>query len=226
MDIGIAVFLVWLVLMLGIAYYHGDVQAVFEGDPAAKNILEVLTYPGVYAVSMHRVNHVLWRMGIPFVPRLLSQIMRFLTFIEIHPGAQIGHSFFIDHGDGVVIGETAVIGDHVILYHQVTLGGTGKQKGKRHPTVGSHVIIGAGSKILGNIRVGEYCKIGAGTIVIHDVPDHSTVVGNPARVVSGQREESFLNLGDIPDPLQENFVRLEKEISELKKKLARVSHGK
>lgn len=215
------VFLCWVVLMIGIAFSYGDVQAVFEGDPAAKNIFEVLTYPGVYAISMHRVNHLIYRLGVPFLPRLLSQVMRFLTFIEIHPGAQIGKAFFIDHGDGVVIGETAVVGDHVILYHQVTLGGTGKQKGKRHPTIGSHVIIGAGSKILGNLKVGEYCKIGAGTIVIHDVPEHSTVVGNPARVVSGQKGDPFLNLGDVPDPIQENFIRLEKEISELKREIAR-----
>ncbi|MDD5455718.1 MAG: serine O-acetyltransferase [Candidatus Margulisbacteria bacterium] len=224
-----SIFLASLFLLLVlIAYIHKDIQAIFLGDPAAKNILEVLTYPSLYATSMHRINHLLWSVRIPFIPRLLSQIVRFFTFIEIHPAARIGDALFIDHGDGVVIGETAEIGNNVILYHQVTLGGTGKEKGKRHPTIGNNVIIGAGSKILGNIRIGNNCKIGAGTIVLKNVPDHSTVVGNPGRIVSGTNKDMVesLDLGNVPDPIQENFIKLEKQIKTLQKQVKDLSANK
>ncbi len=204
----------YLFLILFIAWYFGDIKAVFKGDPAAKNIVEVLFYPSIYAVSNYRIFHVLYKLRIPFIPRILSQLVRFLTFIEIHPGAKIGRGFFIDHGDGVVIGETAEVGDNVIIYHQVTLGGTGKEHGKRHPTINSGVIIGAGAKILGNISIGENCKVGAGSVVLHDVPAFSTVVGNPARIVKvkEQNTESNFNLGNVPDPLMDEYVDLEKKI--------------
>lgn len=217
-------FITWLVLMLVIAVANGDFTAILKGDPAARNIFEVLTYPSLYAVSMHRVNHLLFRLKIPFIPRFFSQTMRWLTHIEIHPGAKIGRAFFIDHGAGIVIGETAEIGHYVIMYHQVTLGGTGKETGKRHPTIGHHVILGAGSKILGNIRIGHHCKVGAGAVVLRDVPDHCTVVGNPGRVVKTMESDIFetLDLGNVPDPLLEEQDRIEKQINDLRKSLGKV----
>lgn len=161
-----------------------DIKAIYERDPAAKGI-EFLLYPGWHAVFLHKwLVHPLYRIGIPFFPRLFSQLSRFLTGIEIHPGATIGRGFFIDHGMGVVIGETAVIGDNCQLFHNVTLGGTGKVKGKRHPTIGSNVMVGTGSILLGPITVGSNVNIGANTVVIdHDIPDNCTVVGNPGRIV-------------------------------------------
>jgi serine O-acetyltransferase len=209
-----------------IALIHKDIQAVFKGDPAARNIFEVYTYPGLYAITFHRIIHLLWVLKVPVIPRVLSQVVRFLTFIEIHPGAKIGSSFFIDHGDGVVIGETSIIGCHVILYHQVTLGGTGKEKGKRHPTIKNHVIVGAGSKILGNISIGNHCKVGAGSVVLKSVADHSTVVGNPARTVRSKNEHIMenLDLGNVPDIIGDNFRRLEKQIKTLKKELNSLSN--
>ncbi|HEY9746398.1 MAG TPA: serine O-acetyltransferase [Oculatellaceae cyanobacterium] len=180
-----------------------DIQAVLERDPAARNAIEVVfCYPGLHAVWLHRLNHRLWQMGWRLAARLGSHLARFLTGIEIHPAARIGRRFFIDHGVGVVIGETTVIGDDVTLYQQVTLGGTGKKKGKRHPTLNNGVIVGAGAKVLGNIHIGENSQIGAGSVVIHDVPPNCTVVGIPARVISrdGQRVDK-LPLGDVPSQL-------------------------
>lgn len=168
-----------------------SIEVVFEKDPAAKNWLEVLLcYPSLHAMAFHRVAHWLHRRKIPLLPRLISQLSRFLTGIEIHPGATIGRRFFIDHGMGVVIGETAVVGDDVMLYHQVTLGGTGKDTGKRHPTLEDGVVVGAGAKILGNITVGKNARIGAGSVVLRDVPPNATVVGIPGRVVSTKGDDA------------------------------------
>ncbi len=160
-----------------------DIKAIYRNDPAARNF-EFLLYPGFHAIFIHRLTHLPWNLGIPFVPRLISQISRFLTGIEIHPGAKIGKGFFIDHGMGVVIGETSQIGDNCVLFHNVTLGGTGKHKGKRHPSIGDNVMIGTGAILLGPIRVGNNVRIGANTFIfMKDVPDNCTVVGTPGRIV-------------------------------------------
>ncbi|MFH1222093.1 MAG: serine O-acetyltransferase [Candidatus Micrarchaeota archaeon] len=200
---------------------RGDVKAIFENDPAAKNIIEVLTcYPGLHALVVHRISHKLHRAGVPFVPRLISQTMRFFTGVEIHPGATIGQKFVIDHGMGVVIGETTEIGDNVLMYQGATLGGTGKHKGKRHPTIGNYVVIGAGAKVLGPVHIGDYSRIGAGAVVVKDVPAHSTVVGIPGRVVRVKGEKLFkaLEHGEMPDILFERMSKLEEKLRELETK--------
>lgn len=184
-----------------------DIQAVMERDPACRNVLEaILLYPGFHALVMHRVAHFLWCHKLRFLARLLSFISRFLTNIDIHPGARIGRGFFIDHGQGVVIGETAEIGDHVTMYQGATLGGTGKERGKRHPTIGDHVVISAGAKVLGSFTVGHHARIGAGAVVLKEVPPHSTVVGVPGRVVreNGNRvtEKTELDHANLPDPVE------------------------
>lgn len=180
---------------------QADFRIIFERDPAARNWLEVLFfYPGLQAILLHRVAHFLYCLGIPFIPRFISFIARFVTGIEIHPGATIGKAFFIDHGMGVVIGETAIVGDYVLLYQGVTLGGTGKESGKRHPTLGNNVVVGAGAKVLGNIEVGSNVRIGAGSVVLRDVPSNCTVVGVPGRIIyrSGVRVDP-LEHGSLPD---------------------------
>ncbi len=171
--------------------FRSDWRAVFRNDPAARNALEVLTYAGLHAITSHRVAHFFWRHGLKFIARLTSQVNRFLTGIEIHPGAKVGKGFFIDHGMGVVIGETAEVGDNCLLYHGVTLGGTSLEKKKRHPTLGENVVVGAGAKILGAISVGDNCHIGANAVVLRDVPPGSIVVGIPGRVAvrDGRRAE-------------------------------------
>ena len=178
-----------------------DFRIIFERDPAARNWLEVLVcYPGLQALVLHRFAHMLYRLRLPFIPRLISHLARFLTGIEIHPGAAIGQSVFIDHGMGVVIGETAIVGDYALIYQGVTLGGTGKESGKRHPTLGENVVIGAGAKILGNIQLGNNVRVGAGSVVLRDVPSDCTVVGIPGRIVyrSGERVDP-LEHGRLPD---------------------------
>jgi serine O-acetyltransferase len=160
-----------------------DLQAIYQRDPAARSWLEVLfCYPGLQAIWIHRVAHSLYRYRVPLLPRVISQFNRFLTGIEIHPGAQIGQGVFIDHGMGVVIGETAIVGDHAIIYQDVTLGGTGKETGKRHPTLGKNVVVGAGAKVLGNIQIGDNVRIGAASVVLRNVPSDCTVVGIPGRI--------------------------------------------
>ncbi len=206
-----------------------DFQACFERDPAAQTtfgFIEVLlTYSGFHALLFYRFNHYFYTLGIPVLPRLLSQFVRFLTGIEIHPGAKIGPGFFIDHGMGVVIGETAEVGDNVTIYQDVTLGGTGTERGKRHPTHGNNLVIGAGAKLLGNITIGNNVKIGAGSGVLHSVPDNSTVVGVTGEIIlrdSKKTPTSALDHGDLPDPVEElkqKIQDLQKEIEALEEKL-------
>lgn len=178
-----------------------DFRIIFERDPAARSWLEVLfCYPGLQALLMHRFAHQLYRLHLPFIPRLISHIARFLTGIEIHPGAAIGRGVFIDHGMGVVIGETAIVGNYALIYQGVTLGGTGKESGKRHPTLGENVVVGAGAKVLGNLLIGNNVRIGAGSVVLRDVPSDCTVVGVPGRIVyrAGERVGP-LDHGQLPD---------------------------
>lgn len=201
-----------------------DIKAVFERDPAARGTFEVvLTYSGFHAIIMHRFSHFLYKKGIPFLPRLLSQMSRFFTGIEIHPGAKIGSGFLIDHGMGVVIGETSEIGDNVTLYQGVTLGGTGKEKGKRHPTIGNNVVIGAGAKILGAIEIGDYVKVGANAVVLNSVPPYSTVTGVPGKVVKTRvmsyGYDVMLDHIHLPDPVEERFNAIQEEIRELKRQI-------
>lgn len=204
-----------------------DVRAVQERDPAATSKLEILTsYPGLHALWLHRLTHRLHGLGIPILPRWLSQTNRFITGIEIHPGAAIGRGLFIDHGAGVVIGETAEIGDNVTIYQGVTLGGTGKETGKRHPTVGDNVVFGAGAKILGGITVGDNARVGAGSIVIADVPDNSTVVGNPGRpvLIEGQRVGiPDIDYRHLPDPVAEAVKCLVNRIIDIEHELDEIS---
>jgi len=214
---------------------RADFRAVFERDPAAQNGLEVvLAYPGFHAILAHRVAHALWRRGIPVLPRVLSHVSRFLTGIEIHPGAQIGRGFFIDHGMGVVIGETTQIGDGVTLYQGVTLGGTGKERGKRHPTIGNNVLISVGAKVLGAIEIGDNVKIGAGSVVLRAVPPNSTVVGVPGWVVATHHPDTDIHerVEVLPDPegetiqaLQERLVLLEARLTALERELAESRAG-
>lgn len=200
-----------------------DLYAVFERDPAASGKIEVfLTYPGFHALLLHRVAHWLWKRDIPVLPRVISHFSRFLTGIEIHPGARIGSYFFIDHGMGVVIGETTVIGNNVTLFQGVTLGGTGKEKGKRHPTLGNNIVVGVGAKVLGNIVIGDNVKIGANSVVLESVPPDSTVVGVPGRVVKqgGRRlTENMLDHVHLPDPVADRLERIERELEEIRNQI-------
>lgn len=200
-----------------------QIDTVMRQDPAAKGVLEILLcYPGFHAVLLHRFAHKCWKMRLLLLARLVSQFSRAVTGIEIHPGAVIGRRFFIDHGMGVVIGETAEVGDDVLLYQGVTLGGTGKEKGKRHPTIGNHVVIGTGAKVLGNIRIGDYVKIGAGSVVITPVPDFSTVVGIPGRVVRrrGEPLNDVLEHGRLPDPEGQAIDELKRQLAELETRVS------
>ena len=206
----------------GISKVKEDINVIYENDPAAKNLLEViLCYPGLHALIAYRFAHRLYKWNIPLIPRMISYLTRIITGIEIHPAAKIGRRFFIDHGEGVVIGETTVIGNDVLVYQQVTLGGTGKESGKRHPTLGNKVIVGAGAKVLGNITIGDNVRIGAGSVVIEDVPPHSTVVGVPGRIVHRAMidEQGNLMHNRIPDPIKCEINQLKAEIELLKEKL-------
>ncbi|MGB9639473.1 MAG: serine O-acetyltransferase [Anaerolineales bacterium] len=201
-----------------------DIQSVFERDPAARNVLEVLLcYPGLHAVWGHRISHWLWNHRLKLLARWVSQLMRGLTGIEIHPGAKIGKRLFIDHGMGVVIGETAEIGDNVTLYHGVTLGGTSLNKGKRHPTLGNHVVVGAGAKILGAITIGEKSRIGANAVVVKDVPPNSVVVGVPGQIVVRSQPRingtPDLEHGRLPDAIGETLAQLIDHVQRLEDRL-------
>ena len=200
-----------------------QIDTVFREDPAARSVIEIiLCYPGFQAILLHRVAHRLYKWGLPLFPRVLSQATRFFTGIEIHPGATIGRRFFIDHGACVVIGETTEIGDDVLLYQGVTLGGTGAEKGKRHPTLGNSVVVGTGAKILGNIRIGDNVKVGAGSVVVHPVPDNSTVVGIPGRVVRIRPEGGMLEHGRLPDPEGQAIDDLARRVAELESTLRKL----
>ncbi len=199
-----------------------DIKVVFDNDPAARNFIEVmLTYSGLHAIWAHRIAHFFFNRKFFFIARSVSQISRFFTGIEIHPGAKIGRRFFIDHGMGVVIGETCIIGNDVTVFQGVTLGGTGKEKGKRHPTVHDHALIATGAKVLGSITIGEYAKVGAGSVVLKDVPAHSTVVGIPGKVVikNGVKVKNDLNHQDMPDPVSDRCKEMEMKIEQLKREI-------
>lgn len=199
-----------------------DIRCIFDQDPAARSIFEVvLTYSGLHAVWNHRIAHWLFKRNLLFLARSVSQVSRFFTGIEIHPGAVIGRRLFIDHGMGIVIGETCVIGDDVTIYQGVTLGGTGKEKGKRHPTLHNNVLVATGAKVLGSIIIGENSKVGAGSVVLKDVPPDSTVVGIPGRVVimNGVKVTNKHDHHNIPDPVAEKCDDLESEIRRLKVRL-------
>jgi serine O-acetyltransferase len=201
---------------------RNDVDVVLEQDPAARNRLEVMiTYSGVHAIWSHRLNHWLWNKKLFFLARFFSQISRFFTGIEIHPGAKIGQRLFIDHGMGVVIGETCEIGNNVTIFQGVTLGGTGKEKGKRHPTLEDYVLVATGAKVLGSMRIGKSARIGAGSVVLKEVPPNSTVVGIPGRVVvrDGVKVENDLDHINLPDPVSDKFRSLEQELIRVKKEL-------
>ena len=210
---------------------HDDVRSVLERDPAARNALEVLLcYPGLHAIWAHRLSHRLWKSGYKLIARWTSQIMRNLTGIEIHPGATIGHNFFIDHGMGVVIGETAEVGDHVTLYHGVTLGGTSLNKVKRHPTIEDHVVIGAGAKVLGAITIGTNSRIGANAVVVKSTPPDSVVVGVPGQVVVREHKQHLpnekvdLEHGSLPDTIGETLAALIAHVESLEKRVGYHSH--
>jgi serine O-acetyltransferase len=205
-----------------------DIKVVFEKDPAARSSLEViLTYSGLHAVWAHRLAHKLFKLNWLFLARLISQISRFFTGIEIHPGAQIGRRFFIDHGMGVVIGETCIIGNDVTLYQGVTLGGTGKEKGKRHPTLEDHVLVATGAKVLGNITIGKNSKVGAGSVVLQNVPPNATVVGIPGKVVikDGIKVGCELDHRDLPDPVADKFREMQAEMKKIYEELERLRKG-
>ena len=204
-------------------FFISDVSAAFNKDPAANTLIEVLTsYPGIKAVLLYRIAHFFWSIGMPFIPRYLSDIARELTGIEIHPGAEIGSEFFIDHGSGVVIGETTIIGDNCTIYSGVVLGGTSIKKEKRHPTIGDNVVIGTGAKVLGPITVSDNVRIGANSVVVNDVPSNSVVVGVPGKIVSriGEKIERIdLRHGDLPDPISITIQTLDERIRELEKRV-------
>ena len=203
-------------------YTKEDIRTTFERDPAANNLWDILlTYSGLHAIWLYRIAHFLWNHRLHLSAKLISSFARFITGVEIHPGARIGRRLFIDHGSGVVIGETCEIGDDVTIYQGVTLGGTGKEKGKRHPTIGNNVLIASGAKILGSIKIGDYSKIGAGSVVLREVPPNSTVVGVPGRIViqNGLRVTDELDQVNLPDPVADMIRSMQYQIENLKSEL-------
>jgi len=214
----ILLILIVIKLILVSIFFHDEIKEAQSKDPAAKSFLEVLVlYQGLHALVSYRVAHFLYRIRLYFPARMMSQVARFFTGIEIHPGAVIGKRLFIDHGMGVVIGETAVIGNNVLLYQGVTLGGTGIEKGKRHPTIGNNVVIGTGAQVLGNITIGDNSYVGANAVVIKDVPPNSTVVGVPGRITKqdGKKLDISLDHAHVLDPIMQNIEELEKRINNL-----------
>lgn len=202
-----------------------DLRTISERDPAARNWLEIIfCYPGLQALILHRLTHWLYKIGIPFIPRFISTISRFVTGIEIHPGAKIGKGVFIDHGMGVVIGETAIVGDYALIYQGVTLGGTGKEIGKRHPTLGENVVVGAGAKVLGNIQIGNNVRIGAGSVVLRDVPSDTTVVGVPGRLIRADNAD-ILGHGKVRDVEAEVIRALFERVKDLEKQVEQLEVG-
>jgi serine O-acetyltransferase len=201
-------------------FFFSEIKNAQKKDPAVKGFVEILLlYPGLHALVAYRIAHFFYKLRLFFIARLISQLSRFTTGIEIHPGAKIGRGLFIDHGMGVVVGETAIIGDNVLLYQGVTLGGTGLEKGKRHPTIGNNVVIGTGAKVLGNITVGDNSYIGANAVVIKDVPPNSTVVGVPGRITKQEGKQIDISLDHIHilDPIMQSMEEMEKRIEELEK---------
>ncbi len=214
------------IIKRGITKVKEDINVIYEKDPAAGNLAEViLCYPGLHALIAYRFAHRLYKWKIPLIPRMISYLTRIVTGIEIHPAAKIGRRFFIDHGEGVVIGATTIIGDDVLIYQQVTLGGTGKEQGKRHPTLGNNVIVGAGAKVLGNITLGDFVRVGAGSVVVEDVDAYSTVVGIPGRVVHRKIMDNngVLMHNRIPDPVKCELNRLKYEVQDLKEKMEKMT---
>ena len=206
------------------ARMKNDIDIIFERDPAPRSKMEViLNYPGLHAIWMHRIAHFFYRKNLFLLARIISQVTRFFTQVEIHPGAKLGDGLFIDHGAGVVIGETAEIGENVTIYQGVTLGGSGKEKGKRHPTLGDNVVVSTGAKVLGAFRVGNNAKIGAGSVVLKEVPDNCTVVGIPGRVIAGHmptgKNDIDLKHNELPDPIKEMFELLKDKIEILELKV-------
>jgi serine O-acetyltransferase len=207
-----------------------DIRMIRRSDPAARGFLEILLcYPGLHALWFHRMAHRLWKWGVPVVPRLLSQVARLLTGIEIHPGATMGRRVFIDHGMGVVIGETAEVGDDCLIYQGVTLGGTSLKREKRHPTLESHVVVGSGAKVLGNITIGHHSRIGSGSVVIRSAPPHSTIVGVPGYVLEEKKSEEArpgheLEHNRIPDPVAKAITALHEQVHDLARQIAELHH--
>ena len=222
MHIVFLIILIYAGFLLAVfVLFNQEVKSTKEKDPAAKSYLEILIlYPSLQAIVLYRVAHPLWQMGIPILPRAISQFGRFCTGIEIHPGAKIGRGLFIDHGMGVVVGETTIIGNNVTLFQGVTLGGTGKETGKRHPTLGDNIVVGAGAKILGNITIGDNSYIGANAVVLRDVPPNSTVVGVPGHITKqdGQRIDGLMDHANVSDPMWQNMKELVRRIKTLEDK--------
>lgn len=221
MSVLLNILLFFVIFWMAMAIvFRREIKSIFQRDPAATSYLEVLlTYSGLHAIIFYRISHALLEMRVPFFPRCISQAGRFFTGIEIHPGARIGKEFFIDHGMGVVIGETAVIGDNVLLYQGVTLGGTGKERGKRHPTIGNNVVIGAGAKVLGNITIGDNSYIGSNAVVIKDIGPNSTVVGVPGRITKQEGKKLDISLDHIHvlDPILQEMEELKERLDKLEK---------
>lgn len=220
-TIAVLLLIVVAYVLLAAVFFSQAIRETQEKDPASKGYLQIiLLYSGLHALIAHEIAHALWKLKVPFLPRVLSQLARFLTGIEIHPGAAIGRGFFIDHGMGVVIGETAVIKDNVTLFQGVTLGGTGKQTGKRHPTIGNNVVIGAGAKVLGNITVGDNSYIGANAVVLGDVPANSTVVGVPGHITKqdGKRIDLMMDHVHVSDPIMQHMKDLIRRVKALEDK--------